>query len=380
MQIISRIAQKQIEDELFKGKAIIIYGARQVGKTTLAKQIIEKYGEEASYFDCELLSVRQNLEIPEASRLKSYLGRYKLVVLDEMQKMSNAGTILKILVDHCPEIQIIATGSSSFEMANKTSEPMTGRAKRFTLYPFSIIELEQEYNRFEIDGKLENIMRFGTYPEVFLAENEDSIKEKVDEIVSNYLYKDILAFEGINKSSVIENLLKLLALQLGREVSYTELAKNLGISRLTVQKYIDILEQSFIVFTLKAFSRNMRKEISKSVKIYFYDLGIRNSLIQNFNLLSLRNDTGALWENLLIAERIKRNSHQKLRPNKYFWRTYDQQEIDFIEEQNGKLFGYEMKWKKKQVKAPAEWLKNYENSSFEIINKENYFEFVGRKD
>ncbi|MFZ2975986.1 MAG: ATP-binding protein [Candidatus Moraniibacteriota bacterium] len=380
MQIISRIAQKQIEAELFKGKAIIIYGARQVGKTTLAKQIIEKYGEEANYFDCELLSVRQNLEIPEVNRLKSYLGRYKLVVLDEMQKMSNAGTILKILVDHCPEIQIIATGSSSFEMANKTSEPMTGRAKRFTLYPFSIIELEQKYNRFEIDGKLENIMRFGIYPEVFLAENEDSIKEIVDEIVSNYLYKDILAFEGINKSSVIENLLKLLALQLGQEVSYTELAKNLGISRLTVQKYIDILEQSFIVFTLKAFSRNMHKEISKSVKIYFYDLGIRNSLIQNFNLLSLRNDTGALWENLLIIERIKRNSHRKLRPNKYFWRTYDQQEIDFIEEQDGKLFGYEMKWKKKQVKAPAEWLKNYENSSFEIINKENYFEFVGRTD
>lgn len=380
MQIISRIAQKQIEMELFKGKAIVIYGARQVGKTTLAKQIIEKYGEEANYFDCELLSVRQNLEIPEVNRLKSYLGRYKLVVLDEMQKMSNAGTILKILVDHCPEIQIIATGSSSFEMANKTSEPMTGRAKRFTLYPFSIIELEQKYNRFEIDGKLENIMRFGTYPEVFLAENEDSIKERADEIVSNYLYKDILAFEGINKSSVIENLLKLLALQLGQEVSYTELAKNLGISRLTVQKYIDILEQSFIVFTLKAFSRNIRKEISKSVKIYFYDLGIRNSLIQNFNLLSLRNDTGALWENLLIIERIKRNSHRKLRPNKYFWRTYDQQEIDFIEEQDGKLFGYEMKWKKKQVKAPAEWLKNYENSSFEIINKENYFEFVGRTD
>jgi len=380
MQIISRIAQKQIEAELFKGKAIIIYGARQVGKTTLAKKIIEKYGEEANYFDCELLSVRQNLEIPEVNRLKSYLGRYKLVVLDEMQKMSNAGTILKILVDHCPEIQIIATGSSSFEMANKTSEPMTGRAKRFTLYPFSIIELEQKYNRFEIDGKLENIMRFGTYPEVFLAENEDSIKERVDEIVSNYLYKDILAFEGINKSSVIENLLKLLALQLGQEVSYTELAKNLGISRLTVQKYIDILEKSFIVFTLKAFSRNMRKEISKSVKIYFHDLGIRNSLIQNFNLLSLRNDTGALWENLLIIERIKRNSHRKLRPNKYFWRTYDQQEIDFIEEQDGKLFGYEMKWKKKQVKAPAEWSKNYENSSFEIINKENYFEFVGRMD
>jgi uncharacterized protein len=376
MQIITRQAQKLIEKRLFQGKAIIVYGARQVGKTTLARQIIEKYGEKGHYFDCELLSVRQNLEIPEAERLKSYLGKYKIVVLDEMQKVPNAGIILKILVDHCPEIQIIATGSSSFELANKTGEPMTGRAARFTLYPFSISEVEQKFNRFEIDAKLENIMRLGAYPEVFLAANEELAKERMDEIVSNYLYKDILAFEGINKSGIIENLLKLLALQLGNEVSYTELAQNLGVSRITVQKYINILEQSFIIFTLRAFSRNLRKEISKSVKVYFYDLGVRNSLIQNFNALSLRTDVGALWENLMIIERMKRNSFEQSRPNKYFWRTYGQQEIDYIEESGGELRGYEIKWNKKTAKPPKEWLKTYANSSFEVITKENFFNFI----
>lgn len=377
MQIISRIAQKHIENRLFENKAIIIYGARQTGKTTLAKKIIEKYGENAQYFDCELLSVRQNIEIPEADRLKSYLGKYKIVVLDEMQKVPNAGIILKILVDHCPEIQIIATGSSSFELANKTGDPMTGRAVRFTLYPFSIAEMEQKFNRFEIDAKLENIIRFGSYPEVFLAESEEKAGERLNEIVSNYLYKDILAFEGIKKSAIIENLLKLLALQLGNEVSYNELAQNLGVSRLTTQKYIDILEQSFVIFTLKAFSRNLRKEISKSVKIYFYDLGIRNSLIQNFNMLSLRNDAGALWENLMIAERIKNNSHRQTRPNRYFWRTYDQKEIDYIEESEGKLSAFEFKLSGK-VKMPSEFLKSYSNSEFTTITKENYFDFAAK--
>ena len=254
---------------------------------------------------------------------------------------------------------------------------MTGRAVRFTLYPFSIAEIEQKFNRFEIDARLENIARFGSYPEVFLAESEERAKERLNEIVSNYLYKDILAFEGIKKSAIIENLLKLLALQLGNEVSYNELARNLGISRLTTQKYIDVLEQSFIIFTLKAFSRNLRKEISKSVKIYFYDLGVRNSLIQNFNALSLRNDAGALWENLMIVERVKNNSHRQARPNRYFWRTYDQKEIDYIEEGGGQLSAFEFKLNG-QAKTPAEFLKSYPNSKFTTIAKNNYFDFVAK--
>jgi len=373
--MIPRMAQKQVERRLFEKKAIIIYGARQTGKTTLAKQVIKKYGEKAQYFDCELLSVRQNLQIPEADKLKSFLGKYKVVVLDEMQRLPNAGVILKILVDHCPEVQIIATGSSSFELANKTSEPMTGRAIRFTLYPFSVMELEQQFNRAEIDAKLEKIIRFGSYPEVFLAESDERAEERLNEIVSNYLYKDILAFEGINKSGIIENLLKFLALQLGSEVSMNELAQNLGVSRLTVQKYLRILEQSFIIFTLGAFSRNLRKEISKSVKIYFYDSGVRNSLIQNYNASSLRNDAGALWENLMIIERLKRNSHQDLRSNKYFWRTYNQKEIDYLEERSGKLSAFEFKLKG-QAKRPAEFFSTYPNSEFLTVTKDNYFEFI----
>ncbi|HAI73996.1 MAG TPA: hypothetical protein DCS28_03575 [Candidatus Moranbacteria bacterium] len=375
MQNIPRIAQKQIESRLFKKKAIIIYGARQTGKTTLAKNIISQYGEDAYYFDCELLSVRRNIEIPEVEKLRMFLGKYKIAVLDEMQKLPNAGVILKILVDHCPEIQIIATGSSSFELANKISEPMTGRAIRFMLYPFSLAELDRKFSRVEIDAKLENIMRFGVYPEVFLAESEEIAKERLNEIVSNYLYKDILAFEGVKKSGIIENLLKLLALQMGSEVSYNELAQNLGVSRITVQKYIDILEQSFIIFVLRAFSRNLRKEISKSMKIYFYDLGVRNSLIQNFNNLSLRNDVGALWENLMIIERLKANSHKQRGCNKYFWRTYDQKEIDYIEEEGGKLSAFEFKWNGK-AKLPKEFLKNYLGSEFMNIAKDNYFNFV----
>jgi len=375
MIMIPRMAQKQVERRLFEKKAIIIYGARQTGKTTLAKQVIKKYGEKAQYFDCELLSVRQNLQIPEADKLKSFLGKYKVVVLDEMQRLPNAGVILKILVDHCPEVQIIATGSSSFELANKTSEPMTGRAIRFTLYPFSVMELEQQFNRAEIDAKLEKIIRFGSYPEVFLAESDERAEERLNEIVSNYLYKDILAFEGINKSGIIENLLKFLALQLGSEVSMNELAQNLGVSRLTVQKYLRILEQSFIIFTLGAFSRNLRKEISKSVKIYFYDSGVRNSLIQNYNASSLRNDAGALWENLMIIERLKRNSHQDLRSNKYFWRTYNQKEIDYLEERSGKLSAFEFKLKG-QAKRPAEFFSTYPNSEFLTVTKDNYFEFI----
>jgi len=376
MSFLPRLIQPQIENRLFKGKVIVIYGARQVGKTTLVKQILEKHkGEKSLYLNCELLSVQQNLSVPEAEKLKNYIGEHKLVVLDEAQKISNIGLILKILVDTYPNIQVIATGSSSFDLAEKISEPLTGRVDRFILYPFSFKEIEQKYNRFEISAKLENIIRFGSYPEVFFL-SEKEAKFRLEEISSNYLYKDILLFEGIKKSSVIVNLLQLLALQLGNEVSYQELATQLGISRLTVQKYIDLLEQSFIIFTLRAFSRNIRKEISKSVKLYFYDLGIRNSLIQNYNFSKIRNDTGALWENLIIIERMKGNAYRQTFANHYFWRTYDQKEIDFVEELDGKLYGYEIKWGNKKHKEPKLWKETYDNAEFKIINQENYLEFV----
>jgi len=375
MQTLLRIIQKKVESQLFKGKIIIIYGARQVGKTTLVNQIIAKNKEKSHYLNCELLSVQQGLEIPEAERLKKFLGDYRLIVLDEAQKIANIGTILKIIHDTYPDIQIIATGSSSFDLANKTSEPLTGRAVRFILYPFSLEEIRQESNAFSIEAKLDGLLRFGSYPEVFFS-SEEAAREQLNEIASNYLYQDILAWEGIKKSSVIVDLLRLLALQLGNEVSYRELAQNLGISRQTVQKYLNVLEQSFVIFTLRAFSRNLRKEIAKSVKIYFYDLGIRNSIIQNFNPLNLRNDAGALWENFMISERLKYTAYHNNYANRYFWRTYDQKEIDLIEESGGRLCGYEFKWGNAKAPAPREFLKTYPDSGWKVINQGNYQDFL----
>ena len=375
MSFLPRLIQPQIEKRLFKNKVIIIYGARQVGKTTLVKRIFDKYNDKKLYLNCELLSVQRGLSMPEAEKLKSYLGENKLIILDEAQKIANIGLILKILIDTYPDIQIIATGSSSFDLANKINEPLTGRTHTFILYPFSISEVKQRNSRFGIEAKLENILRFGFYPEVFFL-SEDDARSRLDEISSNYLYKDILSFEGVKKSSVIVNLLQLLALQLGNEVSYSEIARQLGISRLTVQKYLNLLEQSFVIFSLRSFSRNLRKEISKSVKIYFYDLGIRNSLIQNFNQLEIRNDRGALWENFCIMERIKRNSNNRIFANYYFWRTYTQKEIDYIEERDGKLFAFEFKWNADKKKISQEFLNTYGDSEFETINRENYWDFV----
>jgi len=321
------------------------------------------------------MSVERGLSEPEAEKIKAFLGDYKIVVLDEAHKISNIGRILKIMVDTYPEMQIIATGSSSFDLLQKISEPMTGRTFQYILYPLSAGEIADYGGQSLLSAKLENILRFGAYPEIF-GLDEKSAGERLNEIASNYLYRDILQFEGLKKSGIIKNLLLALALQLGQEVSYSELANALGVNRLTVQKYIDILEQSFVVFRLQAFSRNKRKEISKSIKIYFYDLGIRNSLMENFNPLQIRNDTGAIWENFCIIERKKRNEIGKIFANLYFWRTYSQQEIDLIEEREGKLFGYEIKWKKDKTKSPKAWLSEYKEAEFLAINRDNYLDFV----
>jgi len=376
MNYISRIIEKSVKERLFKEKIIIIYGARQVGKTTLVKKILAEYGEKGKYLNCELLSVEQGLLTMEAEKIKSFLGDYKIIVLDEAQNIPDIGKILKILVDTYPELQIIATGSSSFDLANKVSEPLTGRTFTFILYPLSLTEIKQNHDLFFIESKLENILRFGSYPEVFSLD-EKSVQERLMEIASKYLYKDILKFESIKKSSLVKNLLQLLALQLGQEVSYNELAQKLGVNRITVQKYIDILEQSFIIFKLNAFSRNIHKEISKSIKVYFYDLGIRNSLISNFNPLNIRNDKGALWENFCIIERKKINEFNFKFANVYFWRTYDQKEIDYVEEIDGKITGYEFKWNpEKTFKIPNDFVKNY-NAKVEKIDKSNYWKFLG---
>lgn len=372
--MIARLLKDKIRESLFKGKTIILYGARQVGKTTLVQEILKDFGDSGRYLNCEILSVEQNLKEPEPEKLKSFLGNYKVLVLDEAQNIPNIGRVLKIINDSIKDAQIIATGSSSFELANKTAEPMTGRTDTYTLYPLSTIEIKGKKDWLRVEANLEKLLRFGSYPEIYNLD-EETAEKRLSEIASSYLFKDLLNFEGIKKSNLLKNLVISLALQVGNEVTYNELAAKLGVNRLTVLKYIDVLEQSFVIFRLNSFSRNIRKELSKAVKIYFYDVGIRNALINNFNPISLRNDVGALWENFCISERIKANSYNNKNVNCYFWRTYDQKEIDYIEEASGKIVGYEMKFSENQkFKVPRGFKETY-NAEVNKIDKSDYWKF-----
>jgi len=375
MNTINRLIEPKIKNNLFKEKVVIIYGARQVGKTTLSKKILNDNSKNGKYLNCELASVQQGLSVIEAERIKSFLGNYKLVIFDEAQNIKDIGKVLKIMVDTYPNIQIIATGSSSFDLADKISEPLTGRNFTYLLYPLSVREIVKQFDAFYAEAKIESILRFGLYPEVFFLSDEEA-KDRLDEISSNYLYRDILRFDGIKKTDVVNKLLMLLALQLGQEVSYIELGRQLGINRLTVERYINLLEKSFIVFRLRAFSRNKRKEISKSVKVYFYDLGIRNSIIQNYNSFELRTDIGALWENFCIVERKKYLEEKGKRVNTYFWRTYDQKEIDYVEEADGLITGYEFKWNaKKDYRLPKRFMDQY-SAKVEKIDRDNFWKFL----
>lgn len=373
--MIARFLEKNIEKSLFKGKTIILYGARQVGKTTLVQKILKDFGKEGRYLNCEILSIEQNLNEPEPDKLQAFLGDYKLLVLDEAQNIPGIGKILKIMTDTLIDVQIIATGSSSFDLANKTAEPMTGRVVHHTLFPLSTKEIKAGEDWLSVSAKLDKLLRYGTYPEIYTSNEEDAVN-KLNELASSYLFKDLLKFEGIKKSSLLKNLIISLALQLGNEVTYNELSTKLGVSRFTIQKYIDLLEQCFVIFKLNSFSRNARKELIKAFKIYFYDNGIRNALINNFNPISLRNDVGALWENFCLSERLKANTYSNRNINCYFWRTYDQKEIDYVEEAAGKITGYELKYSEKQkVKIPKSFIEVYDAEVFKV-DRSNFWKFA----
>ena len=373
--MINRLLKKRINQSLFKGKTVILYGARQVGKTTLVQDILKEYKNEGRYLNCEILSVEENLKDPEPEKLKTFLGNYKLIILDEAQNIPDTGKILKVISDTLKGIQIIATGSSSFYLADKTAEPMTGRTIQQILFPLSVLEIKNNDDWLVVNSKLEKILRFGLYPEIYTLPEEDALN-RLHELASAYLFKDLLRFEGIKKSSLLKNLIVSLALQMGNEVTYNELAARLGVNSLTVQKYIDLLEQSFVVFKINSFSRNIRKELSKAFKVYFYDNGIRNAIINNFNPLSMRNDVGALWENFCISERIKSNSYLNKKVNIYFWRTYDQKEIDFVEEYSGKITGYEFKYSENQrLKIPKGFKETYNAEVFKV-DKGNFWKFI----
>lgn len=373
-KLIKRDIEKNIKDWLFKGKIIILYGARQVGKTTLAKKILKEYGRPGDYFNCEIASIRQALGKEDPTALKKILGDGKIIVLDEAQKVTNIGLVLKLLSDTYPDMQIIATGSSSFDLANQVNEPLTGRALEFILYPFSLRELKNFYKNYELDGQLENLLVYGLYPEIIKSNLPDT-RQLLDNLSNKYLYQDILIFNRVKKADLVVKLLQLLALQIGNEVSINELAVSLQCSRDTITNYLDILEKAFIIFRLRAYSRNQRKEITKKQKIYFVDLGIRNSLISRYNELGVRDDVGALWENFCVSERLKKIQIDNLFCQKYFWRTLDRKEVDYVEEYDNRLDGYEFKWGKGKASAPKDFLA-YKNSRISLVNRENYQDFL----
>lgn len=373
------IIQKQLENLkrlAVSGKVVVIYGARRTGKTTLLNEFLKGETEPYLLVSGEDITVQGYLASQSVEKLRSFVGTSRLLVVDEAQKVHNIGLNLKLIVDHIPGIRVIATGSSSFDLARSMGEPLTGRKHTLKLFPLAQMEIGQIEKRHQSDANLESRLVYGSYPDVVLMQDNRAREQYLKEIVSSYLYKDILELDGIRHSAKISRLLQLIAFQIGREVSYTELATGLGMSKNTAERYLDLLEKAFVVQKLSGFSRNLRNEITKNCRYYFLDNGVRNALINNFNALELRNDTGELWENYLVMERLKRQEYLGQAANNYFWRTYARQELDFVEEREGRLFGYEMKWGKATPRPPREWLAAYPEASFEVVTRENYLDFV----
>ncbi len=373
--MIRRTISDDIASRMFSGKAILIYGARQTGKSTLVELILENRTEKVLRINGDDSEDKAQLGRASKSMLKSLTAGYKILFIDEAQKIDDIGNIIKTFTDQIKEVQVIATGSSSFELLGKTSESLTGRKKEYTLYPLMFSELVDHYGLLSERALLENRLIYGSYPEVVVdqANSMDTIKL----IAGSYLYKDILMIEKIRNSSLIETLLKALALQVGSEVSFSELSRLTGADRGTIEKYVRILEEAFILFRLSGFNRNVRTELRKSKKFYFWDNGVRNAIIGNFNPLESRSDTGALWENYIVSERLKLNRTKKENASSYFWRTTLQQEIDLIEERQGNFSAFEMKFNPKQKGIiPQTFLDNYKISETAIVNRDNYQGFL----
>ncbi|MFZ1720909.1 MAG: ATP-binding protein [Microgenomates group bacterium] len=372
--MILREISKNIRDDFFKGKIIILTGARQVGKTTLVNTILDNT-DDVCRLNADDPTDKRTLEKYNFEDLDALFADKTIIFIDEAQKVQNIGTTLKLLVDHYKSSkQIIATGSSTLNLLSNTSEALTGRKFVHELYGLSVREISPELDALVLEKNLPLLLVYGSYPEVFTSSVENKRRILI-EITSSYLYQDILELENIRNPAVINKLLSAIALQLGSEVSLNELSSLTGLDVKTVERYIDLLEKNYVLFRLPPYYTNQRKTLSKLNKLYFYDLGVRNALINNYNQLELRADSGALWENFLMLERMKLRSYHALYANQYFWRTYGGAEVDLVEERSGSLFGYEFKWGGKKVSAPASWLE-YPNSTFEVINQENYLQFL----
>ena len=371
-----RDLQSVIQEKCFQGKAIILLGARQVGKTTLLKHIIQEQQDEVLYLNCDEPQTVSALTNCNLKELQMIVGAKKFVVIDEAQKVDNIGLTLKLIVDNMPTTQVIATGSSAFELRNCLNEPLTGRKYEYQMFPISSKEIYQSLGYIDLKGMLETRLIYGSYPDILNHVND--ARELLRMLADSYLYKDILTADNLRKPDVLDKLLRALAFQIGSEVSYNELAQTVGTDSKTVERYIELLEKCYVIFRLHGLSRNLRNELKKTKKIYFYDNGVRNAIIQQFAPIEMRNDMGALWENFFISERIKRNHYQQNYCNIYFWRTKSQQEIDYIEEQNGQMTAFEMKWspKKANTSIPESFLNAYNVKESIVITPDNYLDYL----
>ena len=374
--MIQRYYSPKINDYLVPNKVFVLYGPRQVGKTTLITEFLKEYHGKVYSSTGENTELRDILESDDFQKIISFFSGYDLVVIDEAQRIEHIGQGLKILVDQIDGIRVIATGSSSFALSNKVGEPLVGRQNIFTLFPVAALELREQYGPMHMRENLEQLLIYGSYPEVLTSTAFEEKRRYLTQIRDSYLYKDIFELERVKSSKKLLDLLRLLAFQIGHEVSLQELGASLGMSKNTVARYLDLLEKAFVLINVRGFSRNLRKEVTKTSRYYFYDTGVRNALIDNFNLLHNRNDIGQLWENFLFIERLKKRQYLNVYAQSYFWRTWDQQEIDLVEEREGKLFGYEFAFNERHKKPPRDWLATYPNAEFQIIHKENYLDFI----
>ena len=373
--MVSRSQIDYAKSRLFKGKALLVFGPRQVGKTTFVQNLIADLNKKTLSLNGDESDVLVLFENPNVTKLKSIIGDNEILVIDEAQRITNIGIVLKIIVDQIKSVQVIATGSSSFELANKLNEPLTGRKYEMFLYPLSFAEMVAHNGLLEEKRALENRLIYGSYPEIIT--NPIDAKEHIKLIANSYLYKDLFILDQVSKPVLLQKIVKALALQVGSEVNTNELSKLLQVDNKTIEKYIDLLEKAFVIFKLPALSNNVRNEIKKGRKIYFYDNGIINAVTGNFNPLAQRTDIGSLWENYIISERIKLLNIQQGEASSYFWRTTQQQEIDYIEKSTDQILACEIKWNTKaKYKIPVTFSANYENVTSKIVSPENYEEFL----
>lgn len=372
---INRVLLKTIQEKITPGKAVILLGPRQSGKSTIMDEVARQSTLRVRRLDCDDSAIRMRLEVQMLPNLLNVVGDAELLLIDEAQRVKNIGLTLKIITDQIKHVRLLVSGSSSFDLSNQINEPLTGRKWEYTLLPFSSYELASYGGAFEESRHLDQRMLYGMYPAVVTSQGDE--RDVLNQLASSYLYKDIFAFQELRKPELLDKLLKALALQVGSESSYLKLAETIGSDVSTVQRYIDLLEKSFIVFRLHAFSRNLHTELKKTRKVYFYDNGIRNAIIGDFRPLELRNDIGGLWENFMVSERVKRNCFHNFYGSQYFWRTSQQQELDYVEDYDGQLHAYEFKWNNnKTARIPLPFARTYPDASFAVVTPENYLDFL----